>query len=152
MTFNWVGLGGQPSWLWGGNDGANMNVYDPVNFSVNYATTAGNGGVTSVNGSTGAVTVSVPAPTTAQVGTATAGLAAFSVGSYASLLGPKNTSIVAGSSYSGLFLWALFYLNASDMLSTLRSATTVPGTWRAMGSSSATGTDSYANVVFLRIA
>lgn len=42
MTFNWSGQGGQPSWLWGGNDGANMYVYNPSNFSVNYATTAGN--------------------------------------------------------------------------------------------------------------
>lgn len=41
MTFNWVGQSGQPTWLWGGNDGSNMYVYNPSNFSVNYATTAG---------------------------------------------------------------------------------------------------------------
>lgn len=41
MTFNWAGQGGQPSWLWGGNDGANMFVYNPSNFSVNYANSAG---------------------------------------------------------------------------------------------------------------
>jgi hypothetical protein len=41
MTFNWSGQGGQPSWLWGGNDGVNMYVYNPSNFSVNYATSAG---------------------------------------------------------------------------------------------------------------
>ena len=40
MTFNWSGQGGQPEWLWGGNDGANMYVYNPANFSVNYATSA----------------------------------------------------------------------------------------------------------------
>ncbi|NTF06856.1 hypothetical protein G6L37_11855 [Agrobacterium rubi] len=34
MTFNWSGQGGQPSWLWGGNDGQNMYVYQPSNFSV----------------------------------------------------------------------------------------------------------------------
>lgn len=34
MTFNWSGQGGQPSWLWGGNDGQNMYVYNPSNFSV----------------------------------------------------------------------------------------------------------------------
>ena len=33
----WAGQGGQPGWLWGGNDGANMYVYNPANFSVNYA-------------------------------------------------------------------------------------------------------------------
>lgn len=38
--WNWSGLGGQPSWLWGGNDGANMYVYNPSNFSVNYAKSA----------------------------------------------------------------------------------------------------------------
>lgn len=37
MTFNWYGQDGQPSWLWGGNDGTNMYVYNPSNFSVNYA-------------------------------------------------------------------------------------------------------------------
>ena len=40
MTFIWSGQGGQPSWLWGGNDGINMYVYNPSNFSVNTATTA----------------------------------------------------------------------------------------------------------------
>lgn len=37
----WSGQGGQPGWLWGGNDGANMYVYNPANFSVNYANSAG---------------------------------------------------------------------------------------------------------------
>jgi len=41
MTFNWNGQVGQPSWLWGGNDGGQMYVYDPRNFSVNYANNAG---------------------------------------------------------------------------------------------------------------
>jgi hypothetical protein len=40
--FNWSGQSGQPTWLWGGNDSANMYVYNPSNFSVNYAGTAGN--------------------------------------------------------------------------------------------------------------
>ncbi|MGV1751547.1 hypothetical protein [Agrobacterium sp. CG674] len=34
MTFNWNGQGGQPDWLWGGNDGTSMYVYSPNNFSV----------------------------------------------------------------------------------------------------------------------
>lgn len=41
MTFHWNGQGGQPTWLWGGNDGANMYVYNPSNFSVNYANWSG---------------------------------------------------------------------------------------------------------------
>ena len=40
-NWHWSGQGGQPSWLWGGNDGTNMYVYNPSNFSVNYAKTAG---------------------------------------------------------------------------------------------------------------
>lgn len=41
MVFNWSGQSGQPSWLWGGNDGTNMYVYNPSNFNVNYANSAG---------------------------------------------------------------------------------------------------------------
>ena len=41
MTFYWVGQGGQPTWLWGSNNGTDIYVYNPSNFSVNYATTAG---------------------------------------------------------------------------------------------------------------
>lgn len=42
MVYNWSGQGGQPQWLWGGNDVSNMYVYNPSNFSVNYANSAGN--------------------------------------------------------------------------------------------------------------
>lgn len=45
MKFHWSGQKGQPTWLWGGNDSGDMYVYNPSNFSVNYATTAGNGTV-----------------------------------------------------------------------------------------------------------
>ena len=38
LNFYWSGQSGQPTWLWGGNDGNNMYVYNPSNFSVNYAT------------------------------------------------------------------------------------------------------------------
>ncbi len=37
MTFNWAGKTGQPTWLWGGENGTDMFVYNPSNFSVNYA-------------------------------------------------------------------------------------------------------------------
>lgn len=37
MTFNWSGKDGQPTWLWGGEDGTNMYVYNPANFVVHYA-------------------------------------------------------------------------------------------------------------------
>lgn len=41
MTFNWAGQSGMPPWVWGGSDGANMYVYDPSQFSVAYAGSAG---------------------------------------------------------------------------------------------------------------
>ena len=40
-AWSWTGQGGQPGWLWEGNDGVNMYVYNPSNFSVNYANSAG---------------------------------------------------------------------------------------------------------------
>lgn len=39
--FNWAGQSGQPDWVWGGNDSANQYVYNPSNFSVSYAKSAG---------------------------------------------------------------------------------------------------------------
>ncbi len=47
MTFSWNGQNGQPSWVWGSNDGTNVYVWNPSNFTVanannaTYATTAG---------------------------------------------------------------------------------------------------------------
>lgn len=52
MTFNWSGQSGQPTWLWGGNDGSNMYVYNPSNFSVNYAKSAATSSSCSGNAST----------------------------------------------------------------------------------------------------
>ncbi len=34
MTFNWNDKGGQPTWLWGGENGTDMYVYNPSNFRV----------------------------------------------------------------------------------------------------------------------
>lgn len=43
MRFHWDGSkGGQPTWLWGGNEAGHMYVYNPSNFSVNYANGASN--------------------------------------------------------------------------------------------------------------
>ena len=41
MTFNWSGKSGQPTCLWGGENGTDMYVYNPSNFNVNYAKLAG---------------------------------------------------------------------------------------------------------------
>lgn len=41
MSFHWSGQNGQPNWLWGGNNASDMYVYNPSNFTVNYAKSAG---------------------------------------------------------------------------------------------------------------
>lgn len=41
-TFNWAGQSGQPAWLWGGNNFNSYYVYNPSNFRVAYASSAGN--------------------------------------------------------------------------------------------------------------
>lgn len=42
MTFNYEGLPGQPTWLWGTSDGLSTYVFNPSNFSVNSATKLSN--------------------------------------------------------------------------------------------------------------
>lgn len=41
-AFNWTGQSGQPTWLWGGNSEHSYYVYNPSNFRVAYASSAGN--------------------------------------------------------------------------------------------------------------
>jgi hypothetical protein len=52
MTFNWSGQSGQPTWLWGSNDGTNIYVWNPSNFSVNYASSAGSASYATYSGYT----------------------------------------------------------------------------------------------------
>lgn len=40
--WHWSGQDGQPSWIWGGNSSNNYYVYNPSNFKVSYANSAGN--------------------------------------------------------------------------------------------------------------
>ena len=42
VDFIYSGQSGQPTYLWGTNDGTNFYVWNPSNFSVSYASTAGN--------------------------------------------------------------------------------------------------------------
>ena len=42
LNFQWSGQSGQPTWLFGSNDGTNVYVWNPSNFSVKYATSASN--------------------------------------------------------------------------------------------------------------
>lgn len=59
VTFIWKGQGGQPEWLWGGNEATHdkMYVYNPANFSVNYANSAGSA---PANGGTSWATIVTP--------------------------------------------------------------------------------------------
>jgi hypothetical protein len=41
MRFHWSGQSGQPTWVWGGNSPNDAQVYNPSNFNVNHANTAG---------------------------------------------------------------------------------------------------------------
>lgn len=50
LNFNWVGKAGQPEWLWGGDDGSNMYIYNPSEFSVKYSKSAGSVAWGSVSG------------------------------------------------------------------------------------------------------
>jgi len=85
------------------------------------------------HGSAGYLT-SAPAPTTAQVGSATAGLALGAVGSYAFLKPATSAgSTVAGSS--------LYYSDSNE-----NAGSNPSGTWRCMGHSTTSGV-----TVFLRI-
>ena len=48
--FNWAGKDGQPTWVWGGDDSENQYVYNPSNFNVNYANSAGSVAWSNVSG------------------------------------------------------------------------------------------------------
>lgn len=71
-NWNWSGKNGQPNWLWGGNDGANMYVYNPSNFSVNYANSAGSVAWSNVSGKPSNYTPSSHASTATTYGKGTA--------------------------------------------------------------------------------
>lgn len=76
--------------------------------------------------------VSIPAPTTAQVGAATAGLAAGAVGSYAFLIEPGANSSVFGGTQAGSTLYPAGMYGAPANIDSGYPAG-VAGTWRCMG-------------------
>jgi hypothetical protein len=88
-------------------------------------------------------TVSFPAPTTAQVGTATASLAVGSVGSYAFLYSKLSSTYGAGTTVAGSDLG---YSNAAG--ATLGAPA---GTWRSMGAVTNVASTTTRTTVFLRI-
>ncbi len=108
----------------------------------------------------GSALTNLPAPTSAQVGTATAGLAYGAVGTYAygSLLA---TDILDGSTYAGSSIVPAGIMTPSGTQLTDASGvaaemqgggTALSGTWRAMGRSQRINTTLRARIcLFLRI-
>lgn len=107
---------------------------------------------------TGITSTTVPAsaPTSAQVGTATAGLSAGAVGTYAWARGTGGFTISFGSTYAGSSLTSSGVLddnaggsNGGGNNYQDRSGSTLSGTWRCMGNGTYDGY--YHSNVFLRI-
>ncbi len=104
----------------------------------------------------GSALTNLPAPTTAQVGTATAGLAWGDLGSYAFFRNNTTTAILAGGTLvaSGSNLRSAGVSTSASGAATLLSGNPSPtGTWRAMGNTeyNATGPVTSATL-WLRIA
>ena len=107
----------------------------------------------------GSALTGLPAPTSAQVGTATAGLALGAVGSYAWLTTNSQTgTITSGSTYAGSGLYPAGFtimpiLNTGGNVGATGIGSAQSGTWRAMGSNTVSGfTSVYApSTIFLRI-
>lgn len=88
--FYYDGQGGQPTWLWGTNDGSSTRVYNPANFSVNYANSAGSA---PANGGTSWATTVTPNATSGGGRTVPAG------GSWVVIYQREGT--VYGQTYAG---------------------------------------------------
>lgn len=88
--FYYDGQGGQPTWLWGTNDGSSTRVYNPANFSVNYANSAGSA---PANGGTSWATTVTPNVTSG------GGRAVPAGGSWAVIYQREGT--VYGRTYAG---------------------------------------------------
>ncbi len=101
QTWNWSGQGGQPSWLWGSNDGTNMYVWNPSNFSVNYANSA--------NSANNANTVG-----------------GYGAGSFCRSDGSNCAQGVGGVGFGGMFSWNTIY-NYCDRANDYTGGCSCPG-------------------------
>jgi hypothetical protein len=98
LNFNWSGQSGQPPWLWGGSDGSNMYVYNPSNFSVNYANTAGSA---PANGGTSAA-CSGNAATATALSTASGSAPSYSARAWVNFNGQGTIAIRASANISSI--------------------------------------------------
>ena len=100
-----------------------------------------------------AIDAQVPAPTAAQVGSATADLSAGAVGTYAILLAQNDSfEFSRGSNYAGSNFYFMHF-NQLDGGATLRgfTITTPSGTWKALASSTNGGDRNTNGALFLRV-
>jgi len=128
LNFNWQGQPGQPSWLWGGEDGSNMYVFKPANFSVAYAA---NAGLLEGRNTDGVVSTGMAARPVGGIGTY-----AFLWNEVSEVLNPGDTR--PGSQ--------LTYAHGN----TQAAGTSPAGTWRLMGDCS-TGSTTPRLSVWMRI-
>jgi hypothetical protein len=146
----------------GGNQVLHAGNYTSYAPSLTGSGASGTWGI-NVTGSSGSTTgnaATVTTVTTAQVGTATAGLAAGAVGSYAFLVLAldTDTDYAAGNTFSGSNLrYAGASATTSGSSAVVPSSGTPSGTWRNMGylqnasSSGGGGSQRQGSTVFLRI-
>lgn len=151
IIFNWSGLGGQPTWLFGGNTPTGIFVYNPANFSVNFANSANvaNTATTATNAVNCTSAQNIQGSSVAQW---CATFGAGTVGSYAWLRSTTaGVGFSAGTTYAGSNLdYAGIVAGGSGIVGS-GVINNPPGTWRAMGSIIANG--SFAScTLFLRIA
>ena len=116
-TFTYSGKTGTPTYTWGTTDGTNFYVYNPANFSVNYANSAG-----TISGGIGSLSAEI-------------GLG--EEGSYAMLSFPVSSGTVAekGTLYAGSSLrYSGARITSYPYELAISVDTTGPtGTWEAMG-------------------
>lgn len=133
QNFYWSGQGGQPTWVYGGSDGTNLYVYNPSNWSVNYANSANSANYANSAGSL-----------SGGIGPNVAALGAGAVGSYAFMQYSSANSLGVGATVSGSQL----YYTAGDGTIITGPAN---GTWRCMGYLGVANGTSHSTL-FLRIA
>jgi len=121
-NWNWSGQGGQPTWLWGSNDGVNMYVWNPSNFSVNYANSAGSAG--SINSGGGLQNMTVN------------NIGSYQLAGYVNNTGTHNwNDSISGGSISTQY--NAFWVQGYNTGYYAYNDTSLPGTWRWLGGSGA---------------
>jgi hypothetical protein len=123
QNFYWSGQGGQPTWVYGGSDGTNLYVYNPSNWSVNYANSS--------NYANSAGTIS------GGVGANVAALTVNTIGSYRLFTTSRGINITPDGTVTGSWL--------TPMGSGVEG---VSGTWRCFGYL----TQNAQNILLMRIA